>query len=204
MLRSISAKVTARLAIVTLLILAPLSGCGRERASDYEQWTTNERIVLRFSHVVAENTPKGLATRRFAELAHEKTSGLVEITIFPNGELIGDAEAEIRALLNGQVHFIAPSNGKLAESFPVWQVFDLPYAFADQQAVTAAMEGPIGERLFQVLRSRGLYGLAMWENGLKQMTSARALCGILPTSQANGFASNPRPFWRNSLGRWVH
>jgi C4-dicarboxylate-binding protein DctP len=173
MLRSIPNRVIRRLAFLALLALVTMTGCGSDRASDDEQWTPEERIVLRFSHVVAENTPKGLAARRFAELAQEKTNGLVEIKIFPNGELIGDGEAEIRALLNGQIHFIAPSTGKLAESFPVWQVFDLPYAFADERAVNAAMKGPIGERLFTVLRSRGLHGLTMWENGWKQMTSAK-------------------------------
>jgi len=140
---------------------------------DHEQWAPEERIILQFSHVVAEHTPKGLAARRFADLVYERTGGRVEVQVFPNGSLVGDGEAEIRALREGRVDIIAPSTAKLAELFPEWQVFDLPYVFADHEDVVRAMEGPVGERLFQVLRRRGLMGLTMWDNGFKHMTSAR-------------------------------
>lgn len=172
MLRSIRRPYPYRFAWNMLAIAILLAGCGPARAVDNEHWTPEERIVLRFSHVVAENTPKGIAARRFADLAREKTGGRVEVQVFPNGQLVGDGEAEIRALLKGQIHLIAPSTGKLAESFPVWQVFDLPYAFPDQRAVTEAIEGPIGEKLFLDLQRRGMKGLTMWDNGWKQMTSS--------------------------------
>lgn len=147
------------------------SGCLPRRADDHEQWAPAERIILRFAHVVAENTPKGLAARRFADLVKVKTDGRVEVQVFPNGQLVSDGDAELQALLEGRVDLIAPSTGKLAELFPVWQVFDLPYAFSDHDTVVRAMEGPIGEKLFQVLRRRGFLGLGMWDNGFKQMTS---------------------------------
>ncbi|MBP2018129.1 C4-dicarboxylate-binding protein DctP [Symbiobacterium terraclitae] len=161
--------------LLPLLILAitlPIGGCLPRRVADHEQWAPEERIILTFSHVVAEHTPKGLAARKFADLVHERTGGRVEVQVFPNGQLVGDGEAEIRALREGRVDMIAPSTGKLAELFPEWQVFDLPYVFADHDAVVQAMEGAIGERLFKVLRRRGLMGLTMWDNGFKQMTSA--------------------------------
>lgn len=149
------------------------TGCNRPQAVDNEQWAPEERIVIKFSHVVAENTPKGLAARRFASLVREKTGGRVEVQVFPNGQLVGDGEVEMAALLDGRVHLIAPSTGKLAELIPAWQLFDLPYAFPDQAAVVSAMEGPIGEKLFRLLRRRGFLGLTMWDNGWKQMTSSR-------------------------------
>jgi len=154
------------------LVLSAAAGCGPQRAVDNEQWGSEEKIIIKFSHVVAENTPKGLAARRFADLVSDKSKGRIQVEVFPNGQLVGD-EAEIQALLDGQVHLIAPSTGKLAELFPAWQVFDLPYAFPDQAAVVEAMEGPIGQKLFRTLQRRGLRGLAMWDNGWKQMTSSR-------------------------------
>lgn len=151
--------------------LLGLAGCSPERAIDNEQWGSEEKIVIKFSHVVAENTPKGLAARRFADLVRVKSRERIQVEVFPNGQLVGD-EGEIQALLDGRVQLIAPSTGKLAELFPPWQLFDLPYAFPDQQAVVEAMEGPIGQRLFQTLGRRGLRGLVMWDNGWKQMTSS--------------------------------
>lgn len=170
-MRSIVRVKPARLLLLLFTCLV-MSGCLPRRVVDYEQWAPEERIILRFSHVVAENTPKGLAARQFAELVKERTNGRVEVQVFPNGQMLCDDE-EIQALLEGRVDLIAPSTGKLAELFPEWQVFDLPYAFADHEAVVKAMEGQIGQRLFRVLRRRGLVGLAMWDNGFKQMTSAK-------------------------------
>jgi len=165
---------TCRHILVLLLVVLsiPAWGCTPTRVVDHEQWAPEERIILQFSHVVAENTPKGQAARRFADLVYERTGGRVEVQVFPNGSLYGDGE-ELQALRDGRVDLIAPSTGKLAQLFPEWQVFDLPYVFADHDAVVAAMEGPVGDRLFQVLRRRGLMGLTMWSNGFKQMTSAR-------------------------------
>jgi C4-dicarboxylate-binding protein DctP len=151
--------------------LLAAAGCGPQRATDNEQWGSEEKTVIKFSHVVAENTPKGLAARRFADLVRVKSKGRIEVEIFPNGQLVGDEE-EVQALLDGRVQLIAPSTGKLAELFPPWQVFDLPYAFPDQDAVVEAMEGPMGQKLFRTLQRRGVRGLAMWDNGWKQMTSS--------------------------------
>mgnify|MGYP001423093299 CR=1 FL=1 len=159
-------------ALVVSLALLALSGCGSQRAVDHEQWGSEEKIVITFSHVVAENTPKGLAARRFANLVREKSKGRMLVEVFPNGQLAGDGE-EIQALQDGRVHLIAPSTGKLAALFPAWQVFDLPYAFPDQEAVVTTMEGPIGQKLFRTLQRGGLRGLVMWDNGWKQMTSSR-------------------------------
>ncbi len=168
-----SAKGHPRLVAALLTFgLVILAGCSSPRAVDNEQWGPEEKLVLKFSHVVAENTPKGLAVRRFADLVRDKSHGRIQVEVFPNGQLVGD-EQEIDALLDGQVQLIAPSTGKLAELFPAWQVFDLPYAFPDQATVVQAMEGPIGQKLFQTLRGRGLQGLAMWDNGWKQMTSSQ-------------------------------
>ncbi len=160
------------MALLLALSLWAAAGCGTGRATDNEQWGSEEKIVIKFAHVVAENTPKGLAARRFADLVREKSKGRIQVEVFPNGQLVGDDE-EIQALRTGQVHMIAPSTGKLAELFPVWQVFDLPYAFPDQESVVAAMEGPIGQKLFRTLQKQGLRGLVMWDNGWKQMTSSK-------------------------------
>lgn len=168
-----SPKGRVRLAGLALFfVLLALAGCGTPRAVDNEQWGREEKTVLKFSHVVAENTPKGLAARRFADLVQTKSKGRIQVEVYPNGQLVRDEE-EIQALLDGQVQLIAPSTGKLAELFPAWQVFDLPYAFPDQAAVVEAMEGPVGQKLFRTLQRRGLRGLAMWDNGWKQMTSSK-------------------------------
>ncbi|MCL6638199.1 MAG: TRAP transporter substrate-binding protein [Firmicutes bacterium] len=152
-----------------LFLLTFVAGCSR-RVTDLEQVSPEEKIVIKFSHVTAENTPKGLAAKRFAELVKERTGGRVEVQVFPNSTLYKDGE-ELQALQAGAVQMIAPATAKLSGQFPAWQVFDLPFAFPDEEAVHRAMEGYIGKRLLTLLEENKVKGLAFWDNGFKQMTS---------------------------------
>lgn len=139
---------------------------------DDEQSGLNQQIVIKFSHVVAENTPKGLAAQRFAELAAKKTGGKVKVVVFPNAVLHTDEE-ELDALLQGDVQMIAPSYSKVTKLIPQWQVLDLPFIFHDSEDVERVFTGPAGNRLLKLLAHKNIKGLALWSNGFKQMTSNR-------------------------------
>ncbi|XLG13072.1 C4-dicarboxylate-binding periplasmic protein precursor [Bacillus velezensis] len=137
---------------------------------DDEQEGLKDQIVFKFSHVVAENTPKGRAANKFADLVYQKSGGTIKVEVFPNGSLYSDNE-EINALQNGDVQFIAPSTSKLGSLSPEWGVLDLPYAFTNYKAVQEGLNGKIGTRLFASLEKHHLKGLAYWTNGFKQLTS---------------------------------
>ncbi|PEZ05985.1 C4-dicarboxylate ABC transporter [Bacillus sp. AFS018417] len=137
---------------------------------DDEQEGLEDQIVFKFSHVVAENTPKGRAANKFAELVDEKSNGKIKIEVFPNGSLYSDIE-EFRALKSGQVQIIAPSTSKLGAFSPEWGVLDLPFAFSSYEALQEGLNGKIGEQLLQSLQKDGIKGLAHWSNGFKQITS---------------------------------
>ncbi|CAH0343970.1 TRAP transporter substrate-binding protein [Bacillus sp. CECT 9360] len=141
-----------------------------ELTYDDDQEGLGDQIVFKFSHVVAENTPKGLAANKFAELVYEKSNGTIKIEVFPNGSLYSDIE-EINALQEGQVHFIAPSTSKLGMLSSEWGVLDLPYAFPNHEAVQEGLNGKIGQQLLNSLQKDGIIGLAHWSNGFKQITS---------------------------------
>jgi tripartite ATP-independent transporter DctP family solute receptor len=137
---------------------------------DDEQKGLNKQIVIYFSHVVAENTPKGLAAQKFAQLVEEKTNGRVKVEVFPNGSLYSDEE-EIDALLRGDVQMIAPSFSKVTELIPEWQVLDLPFIFENYDDVEKVFTGEVGKQLLAMLEKKGIKGLALWGNGFKQMMS---------------------------------
>ncbi|MBC7105748.1 MAG: TRAP transporter substrate-binding protein [Firmicutes bacterium] len=158
------------LPVAATLLAFTLTGCAA-RVGDSEQVSPGEKLVLRFSHVVADDTPKGWAARRFAALVHERTGGRVEVQVFPNSTLYKDGE-EMDALRSGAVHFIAPTTSKISRMFPEWQLFDLPYAFESAEQVHRAVDGALGERLYRQLEAEGLKPLAFWDNGFKQMTNS--------------------------------
>jgi C4-dicarboxylate-binding protein DctP len=130
------------------------------------------QMIIKFSHVVAENTPKGQAALKFKELAEKKLPGKVQVQVFPNSQLFGDAK-EMEALLLGDVQFIAPSLSKFDRYTKKLQVFDLPFLFDDIQAVDAFQHSPKGRELLTSMRGKGIHGLAYWHNGMKQLSDDR-------------------------------
>lgn len=163
----------ALVGLVWLALSLALGGCN-PRVIDKEQVSPNQRLVIRFSHVVAENTPKGKAAQHFADLVNQHLGDKIEVQVYPNSSLYKDGE-EIQALVENKVQMIAPAMSKLTEWFPQWQLFDLPFLFASYDQVHQAMDGPVGERLRQLLPSRGLMALALWDNGFKGMSANRPL-----------------------------
>jgi tripartite ATP-independent transporter DctP family solute receptor len=137
---------------------------------DDEQEGFDRQIVIKFSHVVAENTPKGLAATELARLVGEKTQGRVKVEVYPNGVLYTEPD-EIEALQTGSVQMIAPSFPNLSELAPSWMALDLPYAFLTHEAAQEAFDGKLGQTLFSHLEKQNIVGLAYWNNGFKQITS---------------------------------
>ncbi|MBR1090158.1 DctP family TRAP transporter solute-binding subunit [Bradyrhizobium manausense] len=132
-------------------------------------------IVIKFSHVVANDTPKGKGALKFKELAEKYTDGKVKIEVYPNSSLYKDKE-EIEALQLGSVQMLAPSTAKFAPlGIKEFEALDLPWLFKDDATYSAAMKGTVGKWLFQKLESKGITGLAYWDNGFHMVSSNRPL-----------------------------
>ncbi|RXT44184.1 TRAP transporter substrate-binding protein [Bradyrhizobium betae] len=132
-------------------------------------------IIIKFSHVVATDTPKGKASEKFKELAEKYTGGKVKIEVYPNSTLYKDKE-ELEALQLGSVQMLAPSNSKFGPlGIREFEVFDLPYILPDLKTLRKVTEGPLGVRLLKLLDSKGITGLAYWDNGFKQMSANKKL-----------------------------
>jgi C4-dicarboxylate-binding protein DctP len=132
-------------------------------------------IVIKFSHVVATDTPKGKAAQRFKELAEARTHGRVKIELYPNSQLYKDKE-EMEALQLGSVQMLAPSLAKFGPlGAKAFEVFDLPFLFKDTEAFRAVTDGPLGAELFRTLEPKGIRGLAYWDNGFQVMSANRPL-----------------------------
>lgn len=139
-------------------------------AVDEELVGLHEKYTLKFSHVVAKNTPKGLAAAYFAELVKEKTNGWVEVQLFPNGVLYS-AQEEFEALKKGDIHIIAPAFSEVTLHDRKWTALDLPYLFDNEVMVEQAFEGRVGDLLLESIEQKGYKGIAFWDNGFKQITN---------------------------------
>jgi len=135
-------------------------------------------IVIKFSHVVAPNTPKGQGAEKFKELAEKYTAGKVKVEVYPNSQLYKDKE-EVEALQLGAVQMLAPSLAKFGPlGVKEFEVFDLPYILPDKAALGRITKGPIGKGLLAKLEPKGIKGLAYWDNGFKIMTGNKPLIHV--------------------------
>src|SRR3979490_2181592 len=135
----------------------------------------DDPIVIKFSHVVATNTPKGVAAEKFKELAEKYTNGKVKVEVYPNSQLYKDKE-ELEALQLGAVQMLAPSNSKFGPiGVREFEVFDLPYVLPDLKTLRKVTDGPLGAKLLKLLDAKGMTGLAYWDNGFKQMSANKKL-----------------------------
>ena len=152
-----------RMVLVALLLAAMTSGFAADP------------IVIKFSHVVATDTPKGRAAEKFRQLAEKYTAGRVRVELYPNSQLYKDRE-EMEALQRGAVQMLAPSVSKFGPlGVREFELFDLPYLFPDSETVDRVTDGEIGRGLFARLEPRGIRGLAYWDNGFKQFSANRPL-----------------------------
>lgn len=128
------------------------------------------QTTLKFSHVVADDTPKGQIALKFKALIEERSNGEFIIDVFPNSQLYDDTRV-LEGLLLGDVHFAAPSLSKLGKLTKKLQLFDLPFLFKDMQAVERFQQSKEGQGLLKSFEKKGLVGLGYAHNGLKQFSS---------------------------------
>jgi len=137
--------------------------------------SAQQPIVIKFSHVVAVDTPKGKGADYFKKLAEERTKGRVKVEVYPNSSLFKDGE-EMEALQLGSVQMLAPSLAKFGPlGVREFEVFDLPYIFDNYEELHKVTSGPVGSALFKKLESKGIIGLAYWDNGFKVMSANKPI-----------------------------
>ncbi len=131
-------------------------------------------MVIKFSHVVAENTPKGQMATKFKQLVEERLAGKVTVEVFPNSQLFGDNN-EIEAMLLGDVQLIAPALSKFEKYTKSLQLYDLPFLFKDMEAVEKYQQSALGQKMLNLMEKKGIIGLTYLHNGLKQLSSSDPL-----------------------------
>ncbi len=133
--------------------------------------SVHAQTIIKFSHVVAADTPKGKASEFFAKKAAELTKGKVKVEVYANSALYKDKE-EMEALQMGSVQMLAPSLAKFGPlGVKEFEAFDLPFIFDDRAELHKITQGPVGAALLTKLESRGIKGLAYWDNGFKSFSA---------------------------------
>ena len=132
-------------------------------------------VLIRLSHVVAPDTPKGRMALHFKSLVEQRSGGRLQVEVYPDSQLYGDDD-EMEALQLGAVEILAPSLSKFGSAgVSEFEVFDLPFLFTDLAQVRCVTQGPIGQQLLQRLSRQQMVGLGFLDNGFKQMSAGKPL-----------------------------
>lgn len=125
---------------------------------------------------LALQNPKGhpleQGAQKFAELVAAKSGGKLKVNVFPGGALGADA-ANVSALQGGTIEIVVLNSGILASQVKDFEVFDLPFLFADGKEADAVVDGPLGQKLHAKLADKNIVGLAYWELGFRDITNSR-------------------------------
>lgn len=170
-----SKRLKALAALVLSGALLVTAGCGGTKTGgENKQYTKENPLVIKFSHVTTADSPKGKAADKFKELLEQKTGGKVKVETYPSSQLYGDKD-ELENLQLGNVQIIAPSVTKLVGLNPQFQIVDMPFLFKNRDAVIKFWDGELGNKLMNSLDGKNIKGLAMWENGFKHFTSNKPI-----------------------------
>jgi C4-dicarboxylate-binding protein DctP len=152
----------AYLSALALVLLLLLAACSPDKEG--------ETIVIKFPHVTAPATPKGQAAERLRQLVDERLGGRVKVEVYPSSQMMDDDDS-LEALAFGEIQMIAVSLSKFDRMTPRFQVFDLPFLFADLHAVEEFQGSEAGHKLLRTIEDKGFLGLAFWHNGMKQFSA---------------------------------
>jgi len=139
-------------------------------------------IVIKFTHVVAVDTPKGQAAEYFKKLVEERSGGKILVEVYPNSSLFDDKNV-MEPLMTNAIQIAAPAFSKFTKFAPQLQLFDLPFLFNDADHLHKVTTGPVGQKVLSVVGKKGLVGLAFWDNGFKELSANKPL---LVPSDADG------------------
>ncbi len=153
-------RLLSLLALLALAVTGPLA--------------TAAPTVIKFSHVVAENTPKGQMANKFKQLVDERLAGQVTVEVYPNSQLFGDDKV-LEAILLGDVQMAAPALSKFQKYASSLEIFDLPFLFDDMAAVDTFQSSEAGKALLTAMEDKGILGLGYLHNGMKEITASKPL-----------------------------
>src|SRR5580692_5660029 len=152
-----------RRAALGLAAAMPVLGFGKPAFAD--------PLIVKFSHVVSPDAPKGKAALLFKQLAEKYTDGKVTVEVYPNSSLYKDKE-ELEALQLGSVHLLAPSISKFGPlGVKEFDVFDLPFLMTDDEHARQMMASPMMAELNKKLEDKGVKSLGYWDNGAHVYTA---------------------------------
>lgn len=164
-------KKNLALALVVVLMLTTLVGCGGDKAAVAPTPNEFKPVTMKLAHVNNLDHPYQLGAELFKELVEKGTNGDIKIDIFEAGTL-GNERELIEQCAMGSTEFIVVASAPFANTVPEFLAFDLPFIFRDRAHAYNVLDGEIGQGILDKMDGTGIVGLNYWENGFRHMSNS--------------------------------
>lgn len=128
----------------------------------------SKKIVIKVGYGTAGG-PLHEAALEF-EKRVEAANKNIDVQVFPGGQLGSEGEI-IGQLQSGLTDMLITTTGPLGQQNPIYYVLETPFVFLDEAQADKVLDGPLGKTFLDGMNSKGLVGLAFWENGFREMTN---------------------------------
>jgi TRAP-type transport system periplasmic protein len=134
------------------------------------------RRTIRIATVNPPAAATGQACQAFAAAvaATPVLSKVFDVEVFTGGVLGGELEIT-QACIDGTLDLAVTASNVVAGIVPEIGLLDAPFLFRDARHARAALDGPIGVELTDLLRAQNVNTLAWAENGIRHVTANRPM-----------------------------
>jgi TRAP-type transport system periplasmic protein len=162
--RPISRRTFGATALAGAALASAVPLC-RARAAQFTfKWGTN----------VPESHPLNVHAKKAAEAILQETNGRLEVRLFPNNQLGGDADMFSQVRSGALECFSLSGVNVLSTLIPSAAIWGVGFAFPNYDAVWKALDGKLGAYLrAQIEKKAGIVVMEkIWDNGFRQITTS--------------------------------
>ena len=150
-------------ATIAAAALAPAGAMAQTYKSEYKM-----------SLVLGPAFPWGKGGEIWADLVRQRTSGRINIKLYPGTSLVaGDQTREFSAIRQGVIDMAVGSTINWSPQVKELNLFSLPFLMPDYKALDAQTQGEVGKSMFATLEKAGVVPLAWGENGFREVSNSK-------------------------------
>lgn len=150
-------------ATIAAAALAPAGAMAQTYKSEYKM-----------SLVLGPAFPWGKGGEIWADLVRQRTSGRINIKLYPGTSLVaGDQTREFSAIRQGVIDMAVGSTINWSPQVKELNLFSLPFLMPDYKALDALTQGEVGKSMFATLEKAGVVPLAWGENGFREVSNSK-------------------------------
>lgn len=151
------------LTVAVVLLLSALTGCGG----------SDDRRIIRIGHNQSTEHPTHIGLTAFAEYIEENLGDKYVVEVYPS-ELLGSQTDMVQLTQTGAIDFCVASNAILETFSKNYEIFNLPYLFASEEAYHAVMDDEtITNKLFKSTEKAGFEAVTWLDAGTRNFYTVK-------------------------------